>query len=359
MERKTIIPFGPQHPVLPEPIQLKLVVEDEKVVEVIPSIGYVHRGLERLIETKDIHQLIFVVERVCGICSFMHALTYCQGLETLMKIEVPPRARYLRVIWAELHRIHSHLLWLGLLADSLGFESLFMQLWRIREEIMDLLEKTSGNRVIVSTNVIGGVRRDIEQDMLKHIVKVIDDCREEMNRVKKVFLYDYTVKHRTVGKGVLSKEKAYELGTVGPTARASGVEQDLRTTGYAAYGELDFAPVVEKDGDCYARVVVRLKEVYQSFDLINQAISKIPEGEISVQVKGYPKGEVISRVEQPRGEVFYYIKANGTKNLERLRIRTPTFANVPLILATMPGCELADVPVITLSIDPCISCTER
>lgn len=358
-DRKTVIPFGPQHPVLPEPIQLRLVVEDERVVEAVPSIGYVHRGLEKLIEIKDFHQNIFVVERICGICSFMHALAYCQTIESMMDIEVPPRARFLRVVWSELHRMHSHLLWLGLLADSFGFESLFMQLWKIREKIMDVMEKTSGNRVIISTNIMGGVRRDIEKDMLDHIVKVLSECKREMDRVKKVFMDDYTVKHRTVGVGVLSKEKAYELGIVGPTGRGSGLGQDLRTTGYAAYNELDFQPVVEESGDCYARMVVRLKEVFQSMELINQAIAKMPDGEIAVPVKGNPDGEAVSRVEQPRGEVFYYIKANGTKNLERLRIRTPTFANVPVLLAALPGCQLADVPVITLSIDPCISCTER
>lgn len=358
-EKRTVIPFGPQHPVLPEPVQLKLVMEDEKVVEVIPSIGYVHRGLEKLIEIKDYNQIIFVVERVCGICSFMHAMTYCQGIESLMNLEVPPRARFLRTIWAELHRIHSHLLWLGLLADSFGFESLFMHIWKIREKIMDLQEKTSGNRVIISTNIVGGVRRDIDKEMLNYTIRVLDECKKDMNKVKKVFTDDYTVKHRTVGIGVLKKWKAYELGVVGPTARASGIEQDLRKTGYAAYGELDFEPIVETAGDCYARMLVRLKEVFQSIDLVNQAITKIPEGEISVPVKGNPEGEVIARVEQPRGEVLYYIKANGTKNLERLRIRTPTFANVPVLLAAIPGSQLADVPVITLSIDPCVSCTER
>ena len=195
--------------------------------------------------------------------------------------------------------------------------------------------------------------------MLSHIVRVLDECKKDMDKVKKVFKDDYTVKHRTVGVGVLSKEKAYELGIVGPTARGSGFEQDLRKLGYAAYGELDFEPIVETTGDCYARMMVRLKEVFQSIDLLNQTIAKIPEGEIAVPVKGNPNGEVITRVEQPRGEALYYIKANGTNKLERLRIRTPTFANVPLLLAVIPGSNLADVPVITLSIDPCISCTDR
>uniref|UniRef100_A0A7C5V1B2 NADH-quinone oxidoreductase subunit D n=1 Tax=Caldicellulosiruptor owensensis TaxID=55205 RepID=A0A7C5V1B2_9FIRM len=359
MGKRTIVPFGPQHPVLPEPLQLRLVLEDEKVVEAIPAIGYVHRGLEKLAEEKDINQNIYVVERVCGICSFQQALAYCQGIEELMGIEVPDRARYLRVIWAELHRLHSHHLWLGLLADAFGFESLFMQCWRNRELVMDLMEATAGSRVIISTNIIGGVRRDIDLDKQKFILNNLAKLEEELKKIEGSFLNDYTVKKRLVGVGVLTKQEAYELGCVGPMARASGISMDLRTLGYAAYGELDFEPVVENDGDCYARLKVRLRECYQSIDLIRQAISKMPEGEISTPVKGFPNGEVISRVEQPRGEDVYYIKANGTKNLERLRIRTPTFANIPALIKLLQGVDFANVPMLVLTIDPCISCTER
>jgi ech hydrogenase subunit E len=356
---KSVIPFGPQHPVLPEPLHLKLVMQDEKIVEAIPAIGYVHRGLEKLTETKDFHQNVFILERICGICSFKHALAYCQGMENLMGIEVPSRARFLRVIWGELHRMHSHLLWLGLLADAFGFESLFMQSWREREKVMDIMEATAGSRVIISTNQIGGTRRDISPEMLDQIVKVVAEVKAGIEAVEKVFLNDYTVKHRTVGIGVLSKEDAYRWGAVGPLARASGIDQDLRTLGYAAYSELDFEPVTATDGDCYGRTYVRIHEIYQSIDLIRQAVAQIPQGEISVPVKGNPQGEVISRVEQPRGEALYYMRANGTKNLERVRVRTPTFANIPALLKMLPGHQLADVPVLILTIDPCISCTER
>ena len=356
---KTVIPFGPQHPVLPEPLHLKLVMQDEKIVEAIPAIGYVHRGLEKLTELKEFTQNVFIVERICGICSCMHALAYCQGVESLMNIQVPDRARYLRVIWAELHRMHSHLLWAGLLADSFGFESLFMQLWRNREKVMDIMEETAGSRVIISVNTIGGTRRDISRDMLVKIKITLGDIKEDMKQLEHVFLDDYTVKHRLVGIGVLTKEAAYKLGAVGPMARASGIKQDLRTTGYAAYGELEFEPVVREDGDCYARTDVRMNEIYQSISLIEQAIDKLPAGETSVPFKGNPTGEVISRVEQPRGEVLYYLRANGTKNLERMRVRTPTFANIPALLQMLPGSELANVPVLILTIDPCISCTER
>lgn len=359
MSKNTVIPFGPQHPVLPEPLHLKLVMEDEKIVEAIPAIGYVHRGLEKLTETKEFTQNVFVVERICGICSFQHAMAYCQGMEELMDIKVPDRARYLRVIWAELHRMHSHLLWLGLLADAFGFESLFMQCWRDREKVMDIMEETAGSRVIISANQIGGTRRDISEDALKKIITVVDQIKEDLKNVESTFFNDYTVKHRLVGVGVLSTEDAYAFGACGPMARASGLVTDHRMTGYAAYGELDFAPVVEQDCDSYARTLVRLKEVYQSIDLIKQAIGKIPSGEIAAPVKGFPNGEVVSRVEQPRGEVLYYMRGNGTKNLERLRVRTPTFANIPTLLKMLPGSQLADVPILLLTIDPCISCTER
>jgi ech hydrogenase subunit E len=356
---KTIIPFGPQHPVLPEPLHLKLTVEDEIITEVIPALGFVHRGLEMLANIRDFQQMIQVVERVCGICSMIHAMCYCQGIEELMGVEVPPRAKMLRIIWSELHRMQSHLLWLGLFADSFGFESLFMQFWKIREKVLDINEATTGNRVIISVNTIGGLRRDLDAEQIKWTLSNLSWIEEEMGRLEATLLSDYTVKKRTVGKGVLPKEKAFELGAVGPTARASGIAQDMRMLGYSAFERLDFEPVVEKDGDCYARSKVRFREVRQSINLIRQAASKMPEGEIRTKTKGRPAGEIFSRIEQPRGELFYYIKANGTKNLERLRIRTPTFANIPALLCMLPGMWLSDVPVVVLSIDPCISCTER
>ncbi len=356
---KTIIPFGPQHPVLPEPIHLSLTVEDEIVKEAVPAFGYVHRGLEKLAEKRDYHQMIQVVERVCGICSMIHAMCYCEGLETLMNVEVPRRARFLRVIWSELHRIHSHLLWLGLYADAFGFESVFMQFWKIRERIMDINESTAGNRVIVSVNQVGGVRRDLSPSQCEWILKEITAVEKETRALESTMLNNYTVKKRTVGKGVLTREAAYELGAAGPVLRGSGIAQDLRQLKYEAFDELDFEPVVETTGDAYARGVVRFRETFQSVDIIRQAISRLPKGDTFVKVKGKPEGEVVQRVEQPRGECLYYIKANNTKFLDRLRIRTPTFANIPALAAMLPGMELADVPVLILSIDPCISCTER
>lgn len=355
----TVIPFGPQHPVLPEPIHLNLLVEDEKVIEAQPSIGFIHRGLEKLVELKDFQEFVFVAERVCGICSFIHGQTYCQAIEALMKIPVPPRALYLRTIWGELSRMHSHLLWLGLMADAVGFESLFMHSWRVREAVLNIIEATTGGRVIFGTCKVGGVRRDIEDEAAQGILKELDRIERDCREITEVFLNDSSVKDRLCGVGVLSQADAYQLGCVGPMARASGVAQDLRTLGYAAYPELVLKPVTRTEGDSFARCAVRCEELYQSLDLLRQALTKLPTGEIAVKVTGNPNGEYAARTEQPRGEVVYYVKANGTKNLQRFRVRTPTFANLPAMLTLLKGCDLADVPVIVLTIDPCISCTER
>ena len=299
MAKRSIVPFGPQHPVLPEPIHLDLVLEDEVVVEAVPSIGFVHRGLEKLVETKDFKEYVYIAERVCGICSFGHGLGYCQTIEQIMNVEVPPRGRYLRTIWMEMSRIHSHLLWLGLLADAMGFESLFMESWKLREKILDMFDATTGGRVIFSVNCIGGVLKDMDETMLRNIVNTCNEMEQELKPIADAFLRDYTTGSRLHGLGVLTPEDATLTGAV------------------------------------------------------------IPAGPIAVPVKGFPKGEYFTRIEQPRGEAIYYVKANGTKFIDRFRLRTPTTSNIPPMLNMLKGCQLADVPLLILTIDPCISCTER
>ncbi|HOT95231.1 MAG TPA: nickel-dependent hydrogenase large subunit [Methanoregulaceae archaeon] len=359
MSRQIVIPFGPQHPVLPEPIHLDLVMEDERVVEAIPSIGYVHRGLEKLVEKREYRDFVYIAERICGICSFIHGMTYCHAVEGVMELDVPPRALYLRTVWSELSRLHSHLLWLGLMADAMGFESLFMQAWRLREHVLDDLESTTGNRVIQGVCKVGGVRRDVSNQKLREIVDGLAGIEPALRDLLKVFVEDDSIRHRLVGVGPLTEHQAWELGAVGPVLRASGVANDIRQTGYAAYDELDFRPVVETGGDCYARTVVRARELFTSIDLIRQAVEKIPDGPVETKVTGNPKGEFYARSEQPRGEVVHYVRANGTKHLVRFRVRTPTFTNIPPLLEAMKGLQLADVPVVVLSIDPCIGCAER
>lgn len=361
MGKSTVIPFGPQHPVLPEPIHLDLELQDEKVVKAIPSIGYVHRGLEKLVEKRDFQQFIYVAERVCGICSFGHSWGYAKCVEGLMNIEIPNRARYLRTVWHELSRIHSHLLWLGLAADAMGFESLFMQCWRLREIVLDLFERTTGGRVVFSVCKVGGVRRDIDDVNRRLMLEQLQVLKKSLHTIVPIFLDDETVHVRLRRVGVLSMEDARALGCVGPMARASGLPMDYRLgEEHGAYKEIGFTPLIETEGDCYARVKVRIRETEQSIDLVTACLEQLPEGEFDIKVKGFPpKGEYFARIEQPRGEALYYVKGNGTKNLERFRLRTPTNVNLPALVKMLQGCDLADVPNLILTIDPCISCCER
>ena len=353
--------MGPQHPALPEPVVLDLVLRDEQVVDAIPTIGFVHRGLEAMVEKVEFLDFPAVAERVCGICSFMHGMGYCLAIEEIMKIEVPDRARHLRLFWAELSRITSHTLWLGLAADALGFENLFMHCWRIREKLLDIFEETTGGRIIFGVNKVGGVKRDIPDGRLAALLEKLRGVGKEIAEVRRVFTSDGSIQHRLCGTGVLSRDDARIAGTVGPMARASGLAQDVRNGGGYLYDKLVFEPIVERAGDCMARCQVRLREIAQSIELIQRAVELMPRegGEIAAPVKGFPRGEAYIRLEQPRGEVIYYVKANKTKNLERFRVRTPTFANIPAMLKLVKGCQLADVPTIILTIDPCISCTER
>lgn len=360
MGKRTIIPFGPQHPVLPEPVHLDLVIEDEKVVEAIPSIGFVHRGLEKLVEKKEYTEMVYVIERICGICSFGHGWGASGVMESALGIEVPERAEMMRTMWHELSRVHSHLLWLGLLADGFGFDSLFMHCWRIRETVLDIFEETTGGRVVFSVCKVGGIRRDVDNDYLKTIVEKLQYVKEELNKLTGVFMNDTSVKNRLCGVGTLTPEEAIDLCAVGPMARASGLDLDLRS-GMPTYQQLGFEPIVRTEGDCYARSAVRIAEIFQSIELIEKAIEQMPDGPIEAPVKGNFEGEATFRLEQPRGGAFYYAKGfdKGTKFLERMRVRTPTNMNIPAMTKMLQGCDLADVPMIVLTIDPCISCTER
>ena len=360
--KRTLVPMGPQHPVLPEPIVLDLILQDETVVDAVPTIGYIHRGLEAMVERIEYTEMGFVVERICGICSFMHGMGYCVAIEELMGVEVPERARWLRLVWAEIARIQSHLLWLGLGADAFGFENLFMQCWRMREEVLDIFEQTTGGRIIHSVNRIGGVRRDISDADLWGILNRLEGMGSDFASTARVFRTDPSIRHRLGGVGVLPAADALHLGAVGPMAPASGVAMDPRGSGQYGDDPLDVEPIREPDGACRARVLVRVREIEQSIGLVRQLVEKMPKGDglpIETKVRGFPNGEVFVRLEQPRGEVMYFVKANGTKFLDRFRARTPTFANIPSMIHLVRGVELADVPNIILTIDPCISCTER
>jgi len=358
MQITTTVPFGPQHPILPEPVHVKCELEEEKVVSVSFEVGYAHRGMEKALET-DYMKGIYLSERICGICSNIHTTTYVNAIEKIIGIEAHKRAKYIRTIMAELERLHSHLLWLGHAGEAVGFENLFMRLWDAREIVMDTLEFISGNRVQYAMNTIGGVRRDITPKKEKMIEDHMNRLEEKMIEIKRDMLTDYLLKRRTAGVGVLKKEDAVRLGTVGPNARASGVPWDLRMTRYEAYEYINFRPIVLEGGDNLSRVIIRVEESFQAIDIIRQCLNQMTPGRTWYRYRHEVSGEAVARTEPPRGELFYYIKGNGTNVLERVKIRTPTFMNLMTLPTILMGLQFADVPITILSIDPCFSCTDR
>jgi ech hydrogenase subunit E len=358
MAKATIIPMGPQHTAFLEPLNIKLALEEETVVGAELNQGYNHRGMEYALAL-DYRKSQYLAERVCGICSYHHSSAYCHGLELIYGLEVPVRGNLIRTIMMECQRLTSHLLALGHIAEAVGYENLFMQCFREREMVMMLVNRISGNRVHYSMNVVGGVKRDLSPDTVKDIERTMEALRPRLDELHKVFQRDLTLSKRTKGVGVLTTDDARQWGTVGPVSRASGIGQDIRQNDYAAYHLINFRPVVREDGDSYARMMIRMDECFQAVDIIEECLPLLQEGPVAVQVKGHPTGESFSRVEAPRGELMYYIKARGAAALERTKLRTPAIMNVAVLLAMLPGCQLADVPTITVSVDPCICCTDR
>ena len=359
--RRIKIPIGPQHPALKEPISLRMTIEGELIKDADIKLGYNHRGIEKLAESKTFIQNIYLMERICGICSHSHTTCYVQGVETLCELEVPRRGLYLRALVCELERIHSHCLWLGVAAHEAGFDSLFMYTWRDREVVMDLLETISGNRVHYAINTIGGVRRDINIAQKERILEGIQFLKKRIEYYTNLGTTEPTFVARIAGVGVLSKEKTMSLCAVGPTLRASGVASDIRKDDpYAAYSEIPFEICTADTCDVLGRVVVRVKEVIESIKIIEYIIRNLPDGEIKVKApRKVKEGEVVSRYEAPRGENIHYIKSNGTDKPERLKVRAPTLANYPATIEMLKNCFIADIPLIFAAIDPCICCAER
>jgi Ni,Fe-hydrogenase III large subunit/NADH:ubiquinone oxidoreductase subunit C len=353
--------IGPQHPALLEPEKFAVTVDGEIVTKVEPRIGYVHRGIEKASESRTYVQDVYLVERICGICNACHAYGFVAAVEKVLKTEVPPRAKYLRVVALELNRLHSHLLTLGHAGLEIGYETLFQYFWRDREPIMDLIELTSGNRVYASLMTIGGVRRDLKESDIPRIKTTLEDLRKKLPFYRQIYGNEASIKARMQNVGVLKREDAIKLGVVGPVARGSGYDIDVRKDEpYEAYGEIPFKEIVYTTGDTWARMNVRMDEVEESINIIQYAVDHLPAGPFRVVVpRNVPIGEAVSRNEAPRGELFYYVRGNGTANPERVKVRTPTFANIPSFLKTAIGENIADVPPNFVSLDPCFSCTDR
>jgi NADH-quinone oxidoreductase subunit D len=321
----------------------------------------VHRGAEKAFELRTYIQNIYLAERVCGICSHAHTTAYVQAVEDILGADIPPRAEYIRTIIAELERLHSHSLWVGIAAHEVGFDTLFMYTWRDREVVMDLLEDLSGNRVHYAMNTVGGVRRDITPEGVTKIRNTLDAFEKRAKDYVKIMQTERTFQKRALGVGILKKEDAIALGAVGPTLRGSGVKNDVRADDpYAAYGELPFEVISHEGCDVLCRTIVRCEEMLESIKMTRYALDHLPSGDLRVKVPpAVPAGEAVSRVEAPRGELMHYAKANGTTKVERYKIRAPTLANIPALAKTLIGSHIADIPLILAGIDPCFSCMDR
>ena len=355
------VPIGPQHPALKEPAHFSITVDGEIVTNAYVRLGYAHRGIEKAAEERNWVQTQYLLERICGICSHIHSTAYCLGVEKLAGIEVPPRAQAIRILVAELERIHSHLLWLGVAAHEAGFDTLFMYSWRDRESVMDILEGLSGNRVNYSANLLGGVKCDIDRAQDEAIRKGLEFLKERLKHYLDIVTSDALFLLRTRGIGVMTRNQAEVLGAVGPTARASNVAREIRVEApYSMYMEIPPTIILETNGDLEARFVVRIKEMIESCRLINEILDYLPPGELTVRMPRRIKpAETIMRVEAPRGELFYFIKSNGTNQPERVKVRTPTICNMTSVVKLAIGSQLADIPVILAGIDPCFSCNDR
>ena len=355
------IPVGPQHPLLKEPISFTLDLSGERIVGATVNIGYVHRGIERLAVQRTYMQNLALIECICGICSHAHTTAYCQAVESLLGLEIPPRAAYIRVLLCELERIHSHLLWLGVLAEAIGFTTIFMYAWRDREIALDILEEVSGGRIAHAANVIGGVRVQVSQEQLHSVTQRLGELHEQMDLFRELVERDRSFHRRTRGIGKMSLETVHALGLVGPIARASGCNVDFRRDApYAAYPRLSLSVAVGSDGDVWSRAKVRLEELAWSISLCEQVLQALPEGPLSVPApRRVPPGEAIARVEAPRGELFYYLRADGSDRPARLKVRTPSLPTLAALERLLPGLHTADIAAVIAGADLCIACADR
>jgi len=368
------IPIGPIHPALEEPFKVTIVTDGEEIVDVDVRFGYNYRGLEWIAQRRNFINVMYMAERVCGICSFAHTYAYAITVENFIGQEIPERAKYIRAIVAELERIHSHLLITAVMAHNAGFDTWFMRLMQLREKTMDMLELITGNRVNYGIMTIGGVRRDIGDKEKRMLTEYVDYMqRKVLPEIIDLFMYNKTIENRFIGAGILSKEDARAYSVVGPVLRGSGIDHDIRRDfPYDAYGNLDFEVITPKKilgnvrGDSYDRTLVRIFEIVESLKIIEESLERLPSGPIhGKQMIPLPitlkrlSGRSIGRVEAPRGELLHYILAGNSEGPIRWKVRTPTEANAYALKVMLKGDQIADAPVTIASIDPCISCCDR
>jgi membrane-bound hydrogenase subunit alpha len=357
-----VLPIGPFHPLLEEAEYFTLKIEGETVVDINLEIGWMHRGHEFISESKTFTQSIYLVERICGICSTSHPLAFVHAIEDVDNVEIPIRARYIRTLIGELERIHSHLLWLGLAGHFIGYDTLWMWAWKYREPVLQMFEIISGNRNHYGIMRVGGVAKDISAEKIKLLYPILDDIEKKTSMITKAASDDPVLKSRLVGVGVLKKKDAVDYCAVGPTARASGLKIDVRKDEPKdAYDLVDFNVITAENGDVFDKTVVRLLETFESIKICRQCLDFLAknDGPVINKVKEISPGEGIGRYEAPRGEVFHYVRTDGTNRAVRHKVRAPSYVNIPTFKASCKGIPVADALITLAAVDPCYCCTER
>ena len=354
------MPLGPVHVALEEPVYFHLTVDGETIRHVDLTSGHVHRGMEAMATQRNLIQNTTLTERVCSLCSNSHSFTYSMAVENVLGIEIPDRARYLRVLAEEIKRVASHLFNTAIQAHVIGFKSLFMHVMEIREMMQDVKETVYGNRMNLASNCIGGVKCDVPPELLLYIRRQVEKMRPAVEEIRDIYATNSMVLGRTKGIGLLPHDDAVRLGVVGPVARGSGIAHDARKDSpYAAYMDMEFNVPVYHGACIHSRTMVRLDEIMESFGIIGQCCERMPDGPVTAPMRQIHVAEACARSEAPRGEVFYYIRTNGSDMPERIKWRVPSYMNWEALGVMMRDCAVADVALITNSIDPCVSCTER
>jgi NADH-quinone oxidoreductase subunit D len=360
MSNRRVIPIGPYHPLQEEPEFFKLIVEGETVVDLEINLGYNHRGHEFISPELTYDQIPFLVERICGICSNSHPLACVLALEDICGIKPAPRGAYIRTIIHELERIHSHLLWVGLAGHFIGYNTVWMWAWRYREHILEVFEMIAGNRNHYAANKPGGARRDILPEQVPQILAALNVAEEKTLMLTKAVLDDPVIRVRLERVGVLTREQAIAYAVVGPTARASGVDIDVRRDDpHDAYADVKWSIPVLPEGDVFAKAKVRLLETLESIRIIRECLGRMPEGPIQTRVEEIPPGEGIGHTEAPRGEVFHYLRSDGSNRPLRHKVRAPSYMNIASNLVAVKGGSIADAALTLAAVDPCYCCTER
>ena len=351
-----LLNMGPQHPSTHGVFRMVLWIDGEKIVDVEPHIGYLHRGSEKICEGEQYHQIVTLFDRLDYVANFNNELVYCHAVEKLMGLEVPERAEYVRVILCELNRIASHLLYVGTIGLDAGAMTPTMFSFRGRERVQALFEAVSGARMMHNYFRIGGLKEDLPGNFQQMIRDLIPLLRADIEESDKILTFNEIFLSRTKNVGAITPTEAIDYGLTGPCLRGCGIEYDVRKAQpYSVYDRFEFEVPIGLDGDCWDRHWVRIQEMYQSLSIVEQALEQMPDGPVTSSLGRRlirpPEGEVYVRAENPRGEIGVYLVSKGADRPYRLKVRPPSFCNLSALKRLLREAWVADSVVILGSLD--------